>query len=191
MEQSGEYRLAASRQDVWRALIDPDILKCCIDGCLAMDKVDETAYQAKVKAKIGPVSATFDTRLNLEDLNEPESYRLVGDVKGGPAGFAKGEARVELQEDGNATLLRYTVNGNVGGKLAQVGSRLIDGAMRKIADDFFAAFGQAVAPGGAELIAPLGAGPEAAGARGYERSGRWIIWIIVFAVLLLALLLAF
>lgn len=192
MEQTGEYRLAASRQDVWRALNDPDILCRCIDGCLSMDKLDESAYQAKVKASIGPVRATFDTRLELKDLNEPESYRLVGDVKGGPAGFAKGEALVELAEDAGTTVLRYTVNGNVGGKLAQVGSRLIDGAMRKLADDFFAAFGEVVAPGGVEQVASAAAGPVAPGGVGqrYESSGRWMIWIIMFAVLGLALVLA-
>ena len=185
MEQTGEYRIAAPREEVWRALNDPEILRNCIAGCLSMDQVGETSFEAKVKAKIGPVSATFDTQLELEDLIEPESYRLCGNVKGGAAGFAKGEARVQLSEESGGTLLRCTVTGNVGGKLAQVGSRLIDAATRKIADDFFLAFGEQVAPGGVE---PVTSGK---GAVRYERSGRWTIWVIMFVVLLLALLFAF
>ena len=187
MEQTGEYRIAAPRDEVWRALNDPEILKRCIDGCLAMERLDETSYQAKVKASVGPVRATFDTELSLEDLKPPESYRLRGNVKGGAAGFAKGDAFVELADDGGATLLRYQVNGNVGGKLAQIGSRLIDAAMRKLADDFFAAFGEAVAPGGTQQIRAAAGGDEQPR---FERSGRLTIWIIMFVVLALALLFA-
>ncbi len=203
MEQTGEYRIAAPRDQVWRALNDPEILRRCIAGCQSMEQTGETSFQATVKAKIGPVSATFDTQLELEDLIEPESYRLCGNVKGGVAGFAKGEARVQLSEEDGGTLLRYTVAGNVGGKLAQVGSRLIDAATRKIADDFFLAFCEQVAPGGVESVAPgasLGSTPGASqgstrGASGtdpgrYETSGRWTIWVIMFVVLLLALLFA-
>ena len=184
MEQTGEYRIAAPREEVWRALNDPEVLRNCIAGCLSMDQVGETSFEARIKAKIGPVSATFDTQLELEDLIEPESYRLCGNVKGGAAGFAKGEARVQLSEEEGETLLHYTVVGNVGGKLAQVGSRLIDAATRKIADDFFMAFGEQVAPGGVEPV------PSGKGAVRYERSGRWAIWVIMFAVLLLAMLFA-
>ncbi len=189
MEQTGEYRIAAPREQVWRALNDPEILRSCIAGCLSMDQVGETSFDARVKAKIGPVSATFDTRLELEDLIEPESYRLCGNVKGGVAGFAKGEARVQLSEEDGGTLLRYTVVGNVGGKLAQVGSRLIDAATRKIADDFFSAFGELVAPGGVEPVAESASGSGTEAVR-FEPSGRWTIWVIMFAVLLLALLFA-
>jgi carbon monoxide dehydrogenase subunit G len=197
VEQTGEYRIAAPREAVWRALNDPEILRGCIAGCLSMDQVGETSFEAKVKAKIGPVSATFDTRLEIEDPIEPESYRLCGNVKGGAAGFAKGEARVQLSEEDGATLLRYTVVGHVGGKLAQVGSRLIDAVTRKIADDFFSAFGEQVAPGsvrGASSGSTRGVSarstPGVTSGGRYESSGRWTIWVIMFAVLLLALLFA-
>jgi hypothetical protein len=184
MQQSGEYRIGAPRGDVWRALNDPAVLARCIDGCLAMNRITEDAFEATVKAKVGPVSATFKADLKLTDLDPPSAYTLNANVKGGAAGFGKGVARVTLTEDGPATVLRYQVEGNVGGKLAQVGQRLIDGAARKMADDFFGAFGQVVAPGEAEKVAP----PAAEGA--VEKSGQWLVWIVVFAVLILALVLA-
>jgi len=183
VQQTGEFRIAASRETVWRSLNDPEVLRACIDGCQTMTKRSDDAFSASVKAKIGPVAATFNAELELTDVDPPAGYVLHAAVKGGAAGFAKGTARVRLLEDGTATLLRYEVDGNVGGKLAQVGSRLIDAAARKMAEDFFGRFGETVAPGGTEQIAK-------AGADGYERSGRWIIWAVAFAVLILAILLA-
>jgi uncharacterized protein len=183
VQQTGEYRIAAAREKVWLALNDPEVLAQCIEGCQSMTKVAEDAYTTSIKAKVGPVSATFSADLNLSDLNPPSSYTLNGSVKGGAAGFGKGAARVSLVEDGSATILRYQVDANVGGKLAQVGSRLIDGAARKMADDFFRKFGELVAPGETQKVAP-------APVEGYERSGQRIIWIIVFAVLILAIVLA-
>jgi hypothetical protein len=185
VQQTGEFRIAAARETVWRALNDPDVLKQCIDGCQNMAKHSDDAYTATVKAKVGPVSATFTVDLKLGDLNPPSSYTLNGAVKGGAAGFGKGVARVSLADDGGATVLRYEVEGNVGGKLAQVGSRLIDAAARKMADDFFRRFGEVVAPGGTQQIVV----PKAASG-GYERSGMWVIWAIAFIVLILAIVLA-
>lgn len=185
MQQTGEFRIAAAREAVWRALNDPDVLKHCIDGCQDMAKIGDDAYTATVKAKVGPVSATFGIELKLGDLNPPSSYTLNGAVKGGAAGFGKGVARVDLADDGGATVLRYEVEGSVGGKLAQVGSRLIDAAARKMADDFFRRFGEIVAPGGTEQVVV----PKVAAA-GYERSGRLLIWAIAFIVLILAIVLA-
>lgn len=147
MEQKGEYAISASREKVWEALNDPEVLGRCIPGCLSIDKTSDTQFRAKVKAKIGPVSATFDADLNLKNLNPPAGYTIEGGVKGGAAGFGKGEADVELVEQGPATLLRYAVNASVGGKLAQIGSRLVDGAARKMADEFFAAFSALVSEG--------------------------------------------
>lgn len=187
MQQSGEYRIGAPRDTVWRALNDPDILAKCIDGCLAMSKVADDAFEATVKAKVGPVSATFKADLKLTDIDAPNAYTLNANVKGGAAGFGKGVARVRLADEGAATVLRYEVEGSVGGKLAQVGQRLIDGAARKMADDFFGSFGQAIAPGQTERIA---APVVAAGEVERETSGRWIIWIVVFVILIAALLLA-
>ncbi len=187
MEQTGEYRIAAGLETVWRGLNDPEILARCIDGCQSMEQASDDQFVASVKAKIGPVSATFQAQLNLADVNPPTSYTLQANVKGGAAGFGKGTANVELREEGSATLLSYQVKANVGGKLAQVGSRLIDGAARKMADDFFAAFGKEVS----------GEAPQATAAdsvpveRAYERSGSWVIWAVMFAALAIAMILAF
>jgi carbon monoxide dehydrogenase subunit G len=183
MQQSGEYRLGAPRTAVWEALNDPDVLARCIEGCQSMTRTAENAYAASVKAKIGPVSATFQADLSLTDLSPPASYTLVANVKGGAAGFGKGTARVNLTPDGDGTLLRYEVQGSVGGKLAQVGQRLVDAAARKMADDFFGKFGDEVAPGGSAKVA-------AAGAATTESKGRYVIWVIVFLVLVLAIVLA-
>ena len=149
MELTGEQRIAAGRTQVWEALNDPDILKQCIPGCEALEKVSETEFHADVTAKVGPVKAKFKGQVTLSDLDPPNGYTLSGEGKGGAAGFGKGEARVTLEEDGDATLLRYTVDAKVGGKLAQIGSRLVDGTARKMADEFFTTFNDIVS-GGAE-----------------------------------------
>ena len=188
MQQTGEYRIGAPRVAVWEALNDPEVLARCIDGCQSMERAGDGAFAARVKAKIGPVSAAFNADLELTDLNPPESYTLNASVKGGAAGFGKGVARVALSAEGDATVLRYTVEGSVGGKLAQVGQRLVDAAARKMADDFFSRFGQEVAPG---AVAPgVSEKVVAAGAETTESSGRYVIWIIVFLVLLMAIVLA-
>lgn len=156
MRQSGEYRIGAPADAVWLALNDPDVLSQCIDGCQSMNRTADDAFAATVKAKIGPLSAVFTADVRLADLDPPNAYTLEASVKGGAAGFGKGTARVSLTEEGRETLLRYDVEGNVGGKLAQVGQRLIDAAARKTADDFFARFGEIVAPAG---IAAAAAAP--------------------------------
>lgn len=194
MEQSGEYRIAASRVDVWTALNDPDVLGACIDGCQTITRSDEQHFDVAVKAKIGPVSATFQAQLELTELNPPISYVINGNAKGGAAGFAKGVANVSLTEEGDVTVLRYGVKANVGGKLAQVGSRLIDGAARKMADDFFETFSKRLGPQVAAADAAEQAGvsaQETAALREYEKSGGGFIWLIAFAVLVIAMVLAF
>ncbi len=140
MDMTGEHRISAPRQKVWEALNDPEILRASIPGCEALEKTSETEMNASVTAKIGPVKAKFKGEVTLEDLNPPESYRIVGEGKGGVAGFAKGAADVKLTEDGDGTLLSYVVKAQVGGKLAQLGSRLIDTTARKMADEFFKSF---------------------------------------------------
>lgn len=185
MEQAGEYRIAAARELVWQGLNDPDVLARCIDGCQSMDKLGDDRFDAAVKAKIGPVSALFKAQLSLEDIAAPASYTINANVKGGPAGFGKGKAEVNLQADGADTILRYAVKASVGGKLAQVGSRLIDGAARKMADDFFLAFGREIS--GAEPVA----GKPAEAAPVYQTGGQWKIWIAVFVALILAMIFAF
>lgn len=144
MDLAGEYRIEAPRDAVWQALNDPDILKQCIPGCQEIDKESDTAFSARVKSKIGPVSATFKGKVTLSDLDPPNGYTISGEGQGGVAGFAKGGARVTLEEDGSATLLRYTADGQVGGKLAQVGARLVEGTAKKVADDFFTRFNELV-----------------------------------------------
>jgi carbon monoxide dehydrogenase subunit G len=147
MEIKGEYRIPASRETVWQALNDPDVLRECIPGCQALEKVSDTQFTATVKAKVGPVSATFNGEVTLEDLDPPAGYRIAGEGKGGVAGFAKGGATVRLDQDGGDTVLSYDAEAKVGGKLAQIGSRLIQGTARKLADQFFSNFAEKVAPG--------------------------------------------
>ncbi len=150
MEQSGQYLIPAPQTIVWQALNNPDLLAASLQGCEEMTKISDDSFTARVKAKIGPVSATFTAELKLSDINEPESYSIAVAAKGGAVGFGKGNARVTLQpgveNPKDSTLLSYSVEARVGGKLAQVGSRLIDAAARKMADDFFSAFSTAVAP---------------------------------------------
>jgi carbon monoxide dehydrogenase subunit G len=160
MEMSGEQRIALAQQKVWDALNDPEILKACIPGCDSIEKVADDEYKLGITAAVGPVKARFAGKLKLKDLNPPNSYALAFDGSGGAAGFGKGGATVALTPEGNDTLLKYTANAQVGGKLAQVGSRLIDGVARKMADDFFARFNAKVAP--APAPAPVAAAAPAA-----------------------------
>lgn len=144
MEMNGQERIAASREAVWNALNDPEILKQCIPGCQTLDKTSDTEMTATVKLKIGPVSASFAGNVTLENIKAPESYTIAGEGKGGIAGFAKGGADVRLEEDGDATLLSYDVKAQVGGKIAQLGARLIDSTAKKLAGQFFAKFNEIV-----------------------------------------------
>ncbi|NIP46871.1 MAG: carbon monoxide dehydrogenase, partial [Gammaproteobacteria bacterium] len=137
MDINGEFEIATSRQQVWEALNDPDMLARCIPGCESIERESDTELLAKIKARIGPVKARFESRIVLSNLNPPESYTISGEGRGGPAGFGKGSADVTLSESNGNTTLRYTATLQVGGKLAQVGSRLVGGAAKKIADDFF------------------------------------------------------
>jgi carbon monoxide dehydrogenase subunit G len=144
MELGGEERIAAPRDVVWAALNDADILKQCIPGCQSLERKSPTELAATVKLKIGPVSANFSGDVTLTDINPPESYTIHGEGKGGVAGFAKGSAAVTLTEDGDETILRYQTKAQVGGKIAQLGSRLIDSSSHKLASQFFADFNKAV-----------------------------------------------
>ena len=142
MEMSGSHQIPANRQQVWAALNDPDILRQCIPGCKELNKSSETEMSATVVAKVGPVKATFKGEVTLENLNPPESYTISGEGKGGIAGFAKGGADVKLTEMDGGTQLEYNVDAKVGGKIAQLGSRLIDGAAKKMAEEFFTNFSE-------------------------------------------------
>ena len=140
MEMSGEQLIPAPQQDTWRALNDPQVLKSCVPGCESIDPIAENQYQVLMVARVGPVSAKFKGKLTLSDVKPPNSYAIAFEGQGGPAGFAKGGAQVRLAPEGHHTKLSYDVKASVGGKLAQIGSRLVDAAAKKVADDFFRNF---------------------------------------------------
>lgn len=198
MEMTGEYRIAAPRETVWQALNDPEVLKACIPGCEEIEKLSDTEFTAKVMAKVGPVKARFSGKVTLSDLDPPNGYRITGEGSGGAAGFAKGGADVRLESDASPgeTILRYQVHAQVGGKLAQIGSRLIDGTARKMADEFFGCFANRVggppAPAEPELapeVSPPPAPdeqPPAAQTAGI-RPLIWVAGLIAVIVLLLVI----
>lgn len=149
MELKGEYRIPAPRERVWAMLNDPAVLRECIPGCESLEGSAADGFSARVTTKVGPVKATFNGAVTLANLNPPESYTISGEGKGGVAGFAKGGADVHLAEDGSDTVLTYTVNAQVGGKLAQLGSRLIDSTAKRLAEEFFSCFAERAAGTGA------------------------------------------
>ena len=140
MTMSGEAVLPADRETVWAKLNDPEVLKACIPGCQELEKTSDTEFQATVKAAVGHVKATFKGRVQLLDLDPPNGYRIAGEGQGGVAGFAKGGAKVRLEEAEAGTRMTYDVEAQIGGKLAQLGGRLINGVAKKYADEFFANF---------------------------------------------------
>jgi uncharacterized protein len=187
MEMSGEHQIAAPRQKVWDALNDPDILKACITGCESVEKQSDTEMTAVVIAKVGPVKAKFKGKVTLSDIDAPNGYTISGEGQGGVAGFGKGSAEVSLTEDGAGTVLKYTAKASVGGKLAQLGSRLVDATAAKMADEFFSAFADHLSPEADDAAEPANTVSEAAA----PQSGGMPAWVwaagliaIVAAVLL-------
>jgi carbon monoxide dehydrogenase subunit G len=177
MDMTGEYRIPAPRQRVWEALNDPTILQQCIPGCEEIERTTPTEWNAKVRAKVGPVSAAFKGKVTLTDLDPPNGYRITGEGTGGAAGFAKGGAQVRLADDGEGTLLSYVVNAQVGGKLAQIGSRLVDGTARKMAEEFFTRFATIVggpppAPAVEADVSPIGPGLDERAAAALASEGN-------------------
>ena len=177
MELKGERLIPASVDTTWAALNNPDILKACITGCESLERTGDDAFQAMVAVRVGPVSAKFKGNLKMTDVKAPNSYTINFDGQGGVAGFGKGSADVSLAAEGSGTKLSYVARAQVGGKMAQVGSRLIDAAAGKIAEDFFTAFEAALAPAEGAMVAPAPA-PAAAGNK--------MLWWIVGAVVVLA-----
>jgi len=200
MEIKGEYKIAAPREKVFAALNDPTVLQACIPGCESLEKTSDTEMKAKVRMRIGPVSASFSGKVTLSDIDPPNGYRISGEGQGGAAGFAKGGAVVTLREDAGDTVLNYNVDAQVGGKIAQVGARLIDGTAKKLADEFFSKFAAMVggppppaaavagapsdAPPVPETVSPPSP-PPAAAQRGYR---HWLVIGIGAAVLILIFL---
>ena len=189
MEMTGEYRIPAPKERVWEALNDPEILRQSIPGCQELVKASDTEMTAKVLAKVGPVSTKFSGKVTLSDLDPPNSYTISGEGQGGVAGFANGSARVELVEDGGETILRYSANAIVGGKLAQIGSRLIDATAKKMANDFFGKFVEVI---GAPTVATAAEAPAATPAPAPATSkglspAVWIAGLIAIVVVLLVI----
>ncbi|WP_454734737.1 CoxG family protein [Cupriavidus necator] len=183
MEMNQSQRLPVPQQVAWEALNDTELLKQCIPGCESIEPDGENSYLLAMTAAVGPVKARFKGRMALEDIQAPDSYTIRFDGQGGAAGFGKGTARVRLEPDGDETVLSYTVDAHVGGKLAQIGSRLVDAAARKMADTFFARFTEAVTPGNdstEDTPAAEGA-PAAAGDNEQteepKRKRSWRAWI--------------
>ena len=142
MEMTGEQLIPASQQETWNALNDTEILKSCVPGCESITAAGANSYDVAMTSRIGPVSAKFKGKLTITDINPPHSYSIAFEGQGGVAGFAKGGAQVKLAQEGQATRLSYSAKANVGGKLAQIGSRLVDAAAQKVANDFFTAFNE-------------------------------------------------
>jgi carbon monoxide dehydrogenase subunit G len=165
MDMTGERRIPAPRQTVWEALNNPDVLKASIPGCESLEKLADDQMKATAAIKVGPISARFTGKVQLTDIDPPNGYRISGEGQGGVAGFAKGGANVALVDDGADTLLSYQVNAQVGGKLAQLGGRLIDATAKQMADAFFDRFSkqvQAMAPAADPALSPV-AGEVVAG----------------------------
>lgn len=171
MDMTGEQHIAASRQKVWAALNDPAVLRQCIPGCQSLEKLSDTEMTAKVVLQVGPVKATFAGKVALSDIDPPNGYRITGEGSGGVAGYAKGGAVVRLSDDGAGTLLRYEAKADVGGKLAQLGGRLIDATSKKLTGEFFDRFGAIV--GGAQTG---GAPPAKKGGWLRRLLARWFGW---------------
>jgi carbon monoxide dehydrogenase subunit G len=163
MDLTGDYRIPAPRETVWAALNNPEILKACIPGCEELNKTSDTEFVARVVAKIGPVKAGFGGKVTLSDLDPPNGYTITGEGQGGAAGFAKGGAKVRLEpvDGGTATVLHYAADAQIGGKLAQIGSRLVEGTAKKLADEFFAAFAVQAAATAPAAATPAAAAPAA------------------------------
>lgn len=154
MDMSGERLIAAPREAVWAALNDPEVLKACIPGCQSIEQISPTEMKASAAVKVGPISARFNGRVDLSDMDPPNGYTITGEGQGGVAGFAKGNAKVRLISEAAGTLLHYTVNAQVGGKMAQLGARLIDSTAKSYTDTFFTRFAEKVAPVAME-VTPL------------------------------------
>ncbi len=185
MQMSGEYQIPAPRHAVWDALNDPEILRQCIPGCEELVRNGENAFDAKVVAKVGPVRAKFNGSVELSEIDPPRGYKISGQGQGGAAGFAKGGATVQLAENGAETVLSYTVDASVGGKLAQIGSRLIDATAKKMADDFFTRFAELVAGPATGETATVPA-PKAAAAEPRKLPIHlWVGGLIAIVIILL------
>jgi carbon monoxide dehydrogenase subunit G len=183
MEMNGSREVPASVEATWNALNDPEVLKACIAGCESIDKVSDNEYRVAMTARVGPVSAKFNGRIAISDIVAPKSYTIRFDGQGGPAGFANGEAGVQLSPTGSGTRIDYTAKAQVGGKLAQIGSRLVDGAAAKVADDFFGRLVERLGGTRDADVAPPMVPPEAAAAALKKMRIRLAIAVAIIVVM--------
>lgn len=193
MKITGEYLIQAAPARVWEGLNEPDVLRACIPGCESLDRISETELQAKAVLKIGPAKMRFGGTVRLSDLDPPHGYRISGEAQGGASGFAKGGAMVTLEPSGDGTLLRYECDAQIGGKLAQMGARLIDATSRKMADEFFGRFAehmtaeqQVETPAPSSAAAVTVAEPALAGV--LPTPQRRVIWPIAITAIIAILL---
>lgn len=195
MDLKGEYRIGAPRQTVWSMINDPDVLKDCIPGCESLEGNPQDGFNARVTTRIGPIKATFVGAVKLTDIRAPESYTISGEGKGGVAGFAKGGADVKLAEDDAETVLTYAARAQVGGKLAQLGARLIDSTAKKLADEFFGNLAgrisaSAASAGAAARPEPLPVSPDAHSAAASPARTSTALWVVAAAFAVAAIALA-
>ena len=183
MELQGERLIPAPIDKTWAALNDPDALKACIAGCESLERTGDDAFAVLVAVKVGPVSAKFKGKLQLSNVVAPHSYTIHFDGQGGVAGFGKGSADVVLSEAGTSTRLKYNARAQVGGKMAQVGSRLIDAAASKVAEDFFTAFEAHLSPAKPSASSDTGQVPMPADMPNGNRALWWGIGILILVVL--------
>ena len=182
MELTSSRTVPASVEKTWVALNDPETLKACIPGCESIERVSDTEFKVAMTARVGPVSAKFSGRILLSDIVPPTSYKMSFEGQGGAAGFARGDAKVNLTPDGSGTRIEYTVNAQVGGKLAQIGSRLVDGAAAKVADDVFACFVERVSGARAAAVNAVVA-PADAGAKSRMLWLRLAVAVVIIAAI--------
>ena len=181
MEMTGEQLIPLPQAETWKALNDPAILRDCIPGCESIESIGDNQYEVVLTAKVGPVSAKFKGKMTVTESDPPHSYKLLFEGQGGVAGFAKGEAAVALKPEGSGTRLSYAAKAAIGGKLAQVGSRLIDGVARKMADDFFTAFNE-------KLAGPAAKPAQAAPAKRGIHPAWWVAGALLVALLIYLML---
>lgn len=186
----GESLIPAARAKVWQALNDAEMLRRCIPGCQSLEQTGENAFSTRVRASVGPISATFDATVTLTDIEPERGYTIVGEGKGGAAGFARGQTRVDLEDAESGTRLRYKADVNVGGKLAQAGSRLLQGTAKKLSQQFFGGFAAVLTEGAeagaaaATTAAAASAGQPGASAEPSVASRSRFVWAGALVVLL-------
>lgn len=186
MQLTGQQHIGAPRARVWAALNDPEVLRQCIPGCQSLEKVSEDKFNAIVNIKVGPIGARFNGAVLLSELDPPRFYVIAGEGQGGAAGFAKGRAKINLDDDGGATVLRYEVEAQVGGRLAQLGGPIIDATAKQLAGSFFKRFGEIVAPAQTAEVA-AGAAPAHAAQSGAAQAPKWpVAWVLALVASALA-----